>query len=141
MSEYDPNFKPVKQYSIIAQKIIISNQENKILLLQRSEKSGRGGQWSLAGGGLDNGEDPTQGILREIEEEIQIVVTKPTPFYLKSRYNNDDSIVIVAYESKYKSGEVTLNWEHDGFEWVNKDEALNKILFLINWRNNGIKRK
>ncbi len=125
MSDYDPNFKPVKQYSIVGQKVVIFNDDNKILLLQRSEQSGRGGQWSLAGGGLDTGEDPIEGILREIEEEIQIDVDKIKPFYIKSYMNQGDCIVIIAYEAKYINGEVVLNWEHDSFKWVGKDEALN----------------
>ncbi|MBT6755762.1 MAG: NUDIX hydrolase [Candidatus Pacebacteria bacterium] len=124
MSNYDPNFKPVKQYAIVGQKVVISNSEGKILLLQRSNKSGAGGKWSIAGGGLDKGEKSEDGILREIKEEIQITVSDLRPFFVKSYMNNDDFIVIIGYEAKYKSGEVALNWEHDDYQWVSKKEAL-----------------
>jgi 8-oxo-dGTP pyrophosphatase MutT (NUDIX family) len=124
MNNYDPNFKPVKQYTIVGQKVVISNGEDKILLLKRSNKSGAGSKWSIAGGGLDKGEQSEAGILREIEEETQITVSELKPFFVKTYMSNDDFIVIIGYKAKYKSGEVVLNWEHDAYQWVSKEEAL-----------------
>lgn len=129
MSEYDPNFKQVKQYALVGQKIVISNSNNEILLLQRSDKSGLGGKWSIPGGGLDRGENSEAGILREIEEETQITINYPRPFFVKTYLSNsDDFTVIIAYRAFYRGGSVILNWEHDAFKWVNKDEALSMNL-------------
>jgi lincosamide nucleotidyltransferase A/C/D/E len=125
MSDFDPNFQPTTQYAIVGQKAVISNTNNEILLLQRSEKSGLGGKWSLPGGGLDRGEKSEKGILREIEEETQVFVNNPKPFYVKTYINkNDDFIVIIAYRAKLRSKKIVLNWEHDDYKWLTKKEAL-----------------
>jgi len=129
MSKYDPNFKSEKVYTIVGQKIIISNKNNEILLLQRSEKSGGGGKWSIPGGALENGENSEKGILREVEEETQITVNYPRPFYVRTYFNKSaDFVVIIAYRAFYRGGQVILNWEHDQFKWVSKDAALSMNL-------------
>ena len=125
MSQYDPNFKTIKHFALVGQKIVISNSKNEILLLKRSEKSGLGGMWSIPGGALDSGESSEKGILREIEEETQITVNYPRPFYVKTKKNSDgESVVIIAYRAFYRGGKVILNWEHDDFLWVSKSDAL-----------------
>lgn len=124
MTKYDPNFKPTKQYAIVGQKAVVFNDQGQLLLLQRSEKSGAGGKWSLPGGGLDRGEKSEKGILREIEEEVQITVKDLQPFYVKTYMSGDDFIVIIAYKAKYLRGEIILNWEHDDYKWLNLDETL-----------------
>jgi ADP-ribose pyrophosphatase YjhB (NUDIX family) len=69
MSDYDPNFTPTKHYAIVGQKGVIRNNQAELLLLQRSEKAGRGGRWTLPGGGLDTGENSIASLVREITEE------------------------------------------------------------------------
>lgn len=43
-------------------------------MLKRSDKTKRAHGWDLAGGGLDEGEDPREGIAREIKEEAGLDV-------------------------------------------------------------------
>ncbi|MBP9819117.1 NUDIX domain-containing protein [Candidatus Woesebacteria bacterium] len=128
MNDYDPNFKPVKSYFIVGQKAIIRNESGYMLLLQRSEKSGAGGKWSLPGGALENGESHFSGIEREITEETSLQVEKLRPFTLRSYKNGEDSVIIVGYECVAKTTEVTLNWEHTEYEWISKEDALKKDL-------------
>jgi 8-oxo-dGTP pyrophosphatase MutT (NUDIX family) len=124
MNNYDPNYvyKPV--YSIVGQKAIVVNNSGKVLIMKRSDKMGPKMQWSLAGGAIEKGEDPEEGIRREIREEAQIEVEKIRPFTSRSYMNNDDFIIILGYVGYLKSGEVTLNWEHTEFAWVPIEEAL-----------------
>lgn len=125
MSEYDPNFKPQKVYALVGQKAIIINVNHEILVLQRSEKSGLGGKWSLPGGGLDKGEDATEGIRREILEETGLQAHNLKPFTVRSRMVNDeDFAVLIGYASETDSDAITLNWEHDDYRWTSKDNAL-----------------
>ena len=125
MSTYDPSYIPKKTYALVGQKAIISNSENKILVLQRSERSGLGGKWSLPGGALEHQEEPFEAIQREINEETQLAVKDLKPFHIKSNLNNEgDFVVIIGYSCKKESGEVELNWEHDNFIWLTKEDAL-----------------
>ena len=125
MSTYDPNFVPKKSYALVGQKAVITNSENKILLLQRSERSGLGGKWSLPGGALEYEENPYEAIQREIDEETQLVVKDIKPFHVKSYLNKEgDFVVIIGYSCKRELGEITLNWEHDNFRWLTRKDAL-----------------
>lgn len=124
MSDYDPNFQPTKQYATVGQKVVISNDQGQVLLLKRSEKAGRGGRWSLPGGGLDTGEESVASLVREITEETQVIVGELHPFYVKTYMNEGDFIVIIAYTAKHTGGAVVLNWEHDAYQWVDVATAL-----------------
>jgi 8-oxo-dGTP diphosphatase len=124
MNDYDPNFVPKKSYALIGQKAIVVNKKGEILILQRSEKSGAGGKWSLPGGALEYGEDPIEAIKREIEEETNLTVTNIRPFHLKSYTEKDDFVVIIGYVCEAESEKVQLNWEHDNFKWLTKEEVL-----------------
>ncbi len=125
MNDYDPNFIPQKSFAVVGQKIIVRNAENKILVLQRSAKSGSGGKWSLPGGVLERGEDPKTGIQREVMEETGITVHDVRPFHLFSVIDSDnDSVVMIGYSCRANTDSVKLNWEHDASQWVSVNEAL-----------------
>lgn len=128
MKAYDPNYVHVKSYALVGQKAIICC-EGKILVLQRSEKAGGRGKWSLPGGGLDHGEDPLESIKREIQEETQLELDDIKPFSVRSYIDDKDFIVIIGYQAHpTNQKKVVLNWEHDAYRWVTKEEALQLTL-------------
>ena len=47
---------------------VIQNEEGKVLLLKHTFRSGSG--WGLPGGFLEGGEQPVEGLRRELREEI-----------------------------------------------------------------------
>ncbi len=53
---------------------IIVNEQGKILLAQRPEGKRLAGKWEFAGGKVEDGETPEQAIIRELHEELSIVV-------------------------------------------------------------------
>ncbi len=128
MSDYDPNFIPQKSFAVVGQKIIVRNAENKILVLQRSAKSGSGGKWSLPGGALERGEDPKTGIQREVMEETGITVHDVRPYHVKSYIEGEDFIVIIGYVGIADSEAIILNWEHDDYAWLTEEEAERRAL-------------
>lgn len=48
--------------------------EGRLLLTQLADHTGAPGRWNLPGGGLDPGESPTEGVVREVAEETGQVV-------------------------------------------------------------------
>lgn len=119
--DYDPNFKQENTLFLVGGKVLIQ-KDDKILLLQRSDKSGRGGEWSFPGGAVEN-EDAIEGIQREIDEELVIKVRNIHPFTVRTYFEKKPTIII-GYVCDYESGEIDLNWEHDDFKWLSPDEAL-----------------
>jgi 8-oxo-dGTP diphosphatase len=126
MSDYDPNYIPKKTYILVGQKAIILNNQNQILVLQRSEKSGKGGMWSLPGGGLEFKEEPFESIKREIKEETQLDVIELKLSNLRTYVTDEnDFVLIIGYQCQPTSENIVLNWEHDSYKWLTKEEALN----------------
>jgi len=71
-------------YRVSAKALIV--KDGKVLLIQESD-----GRWELPGGGLEVGESFTQGISREIKEEIGVNVTEVSaqPVYAWSLLDED----------------------------------------------------
>jgi 8-oxo-dGTP diphosphatase len=122
MSDYIEGFVAQKHFVLIAQKAIVLNSKNELLLMKRSEKSGRGGGWDFCGGGLDENEDPIWGIAREIKEESGLEVVDIQPIAVTS-FNEEDSVVMIGYKARAVTEDVVLSWEHDEYKWVSKEET------------------
>jgi 8-oxo-dGTP diphosphatase len=48
---------------------------DRILLCRAAEKTDAYGKWTLPGGGINFGEPPVDGMIREVEEETGLIVT------------------------------------------------------------------
>lgn len=86
----------------------IIEKDGKYLFTQRPE-DGRhlGGSWEFPGGKVDFGEDPRQGLEREIEEELGIKIKAGEIFECSSRvYDGKKHVVLLGFHCKYISGEI-----------------------------------
>ena len=86
---------------------IIFNEKQEILLCHRTDYD----LWNLPGGGLENGEAPWEGVIREIKEEtgLDAEVIRLAGVYNKPKNNN----LAFSFICRYKAGEITLNNESD----------------------------
>lgn len=70
----------------VSVKALIQNANGKVLVVKENQDT-----WSLPGGGLDHGEKPVDGILRELNEELGIQnaevggVAQAKTFYLEDK--------------------------------------------------------
>lgn len=105
------------------------------------------GHWDFPKGHVEKGESDEQTLRREIKEETGIerleVVSKFKKYsfyYYKAkrkerikRINNGISTnvakVVVYYLVKTIEKEVTISHEHKGFQWLEAEQALEKITF------------
>jgi 8-oxo-dGTP pyrophosphatase MutT (NUDIX family) len=62
----------VPHQRVAAYAVVVSDR--RLLLTKLAERTGAGGRWNLPGGGLDPGETPTEGVVREVLEETGQVV-------------------------------------------------------------------
>lgn len=104
----------------VGQKAFIKKGEEVLILLKNNTLREPGGK-------VKAGEDLVESLKREVKEETGLEVTVGEPFatwtYL---YNGNhplsgSNLFLVGYKCEYVSGDVVLNEEHDGFDWVNKD--------------------
>lgn len=100
----------------------------RFLLLHRQDHKPQGGTWGVPAGKVHDGEDLKTALLREVQEEIGLVVTSEDLKFFRSyfvRYSD--------YDFMYHIFSVTLNTlpelylhadEHKDFKWVIPTEAL-----------------
>lgn len=112
---------------------VIFNNENKILLLKRSEKTNWCPDcWALVGGKIEKNETPEQGLVREVKEETQINLTK----YKIKKIIKIDNVLEYLYLSKVDNDFVELNGEHSDYGWYTLEEIKkldNVVPELINY--------
>lgn len=103
----------------------------KVFLPKRAEtKKFLPGVYELPGGHIDFGEDPVNGLKREINEEICMEIKVGDPFYVFT-YTNEikccQSIEVI-YFAEFTSdiSEIKLNPEdHSTFGWFSEDQLIN----------------
>lgn len=88
-----------------------------ILLAQRKPGTHMGLKWEFPGGKLEWGEDPRAGLVREIREELGIVIEVGDVVEVVSHTYEDRHIVLMGYRCRYVSGEIQL-LEVQDVHWV-----------------------
>ena len=95
---------------------IVRDSADRILISQRPAGKHMAGAWEFPGGKLEAGEEPRDGLVRELEEEIGIVVGAAEPL-LERRFCYPDRAVrldvwwVLAYSGEARSREgQALRW-------------------------------
>lgn len=122
MSDYDLNYVDVPVFFRLGVKTVIVNSENKILLLQRSEKTSSPHSWDFGGGGVGKSENPMDSAIREAKEEtgLDVLDLRPLTTYLDTE--NKDEAVIISFTARTNNSEVKLSWEHEAYRWLTREE-------------------
>jgi ADP-ribose pyrophosphatase YjhB (NUDIX family) len=95
---------------------IIRDEKNQVLLVLRQDYD----LWNLPGGGLEKGESPWQGVVREVREEtgLDVEVVRLAGIYSKP----DRDEVVFSFECKMVGGEIALNEEAKDIQYFAFDE-------------------
>lgn len=95
---------------------IIKDEQDRVLLVLRNDYD----LWNLPGGGLENGEAPWQGIIREVKEETgyDVEVIKLSGIYSKPEKND----IVFSFECKIIGGKMTLNEEAKDIKYFSLHE-------------------
>ena len=99
-------------------------QNNKVLIGLRSENDNGGGLWEFPGGKIEINESSEEAVVRELNEELDIIVRKPKKImqYLH-RFKNliyDISFFeVISFKGSIKK------IVHDELEWVDLDSIKN----------------
>jgi len=115
-------------------KAVIVRDGKDVLLLKRSKNSVIFPEkYDLPGGSVENGETLQEAMLREIEEETGLEVeVGPILFAFDFQKDGKEKDEIghgkgVRFIAFHKSGEVKLNDENEHFEWIDINEAIQKL--------------
>ena len=103
--------------------IAVISTENKLLILQRgSTAPWMPNRYCLPGGKQEENESLKECAARELEEETQIYI-KNTDYLVPRNIIYTPSFSKLVFVFKPHVGEVILNWEHNDYKWVTKEES------------------
>jgi len=122
------------QYPVPVVRLIIRNNEGKVLLLRRTNTEYSPGLWCLPGGKIDYGQTIEQTVAKELAEETALTATSSRFLFYQ------DSLPMAAgkmhcinlYFECAVSGEIILNDESGEYAWIGKEDAHN---YDITFRN------
>ncbi|HEY4509626.1 MAG TPA: NUDIX hydrolase [Candidatus Paceibacterota bacterium] len=101
---------------------------NKFLLLHRQDFKLEGNKWGVPAGKVEPGESVEQALLREIQEEIGLELSRERVTYFDTvnvRYPEYDFVYHMFRAPFDREPEIALNLgEHKDFRWTSAPEAL-----------------
>jgi 8-oxo-dGTP diphosphatase len=106
--------------------------QNGRLLLGKRGRNPYKGDWDIIGGFLENGEDPIDGLKREVKEEanLDVEVEKFLGFFAGGKYDGDDFFVLdIAYTAKVVGGIERAGDDIVELKWFSPDELPQNIAF------------
>jgi 8-oxo-dGTP diphosphatase len=113
---------------------VIVNNDNKILLLKRSdyEKQWMPNKWSLVGGAIEKGETPQKAVEREIMEETGLEIKKfSKSFTIETHQDSIEHVFACRYDGE--PTDIKLNDENSNYGWydISEMEYLDIVPHLI----------
>ncbi|EOV8087495.1 MULTISPECIES: 8-oxo-dGTP diphosphatase MutT [Providencia] len=102
---------------------IIRNSQKKIFITKRPEGTHMAGFWEFPGGKLETNESPEAALVRELEEEVGIIVTKSELFHRVDHEFDDRFITLYFF--------IISSWENEPYgkegqdsRWVCQDDLI-----------------
>ncbi len=117
---------------VFVQRTAIFEADGRVLLLRRSSNNRHAPHfWEVPGGKVDEGEDLTRSLGRELREEtggLIVAVTHPlvcvySEIITTGPYKGLPYVVLIG-AGQLCGGRLVLSGEHDDYKWVKLDEAL-----------------
>jgi len=112
--------------------LILDEEEKTLILLRPANAHWAPHKWGYPGGKLEKGETPLDAAIRETKEETQLEVRNLKLLNLKI-----DKPIVAYYTTDY-AGDVKIDYEHDDWVWVTRDEIENydlapQVLDMYDW--------
>jgi len=87
----------------------LTDMEGRVLIAQRPESKRNGGLWEFPGGKMEAGETPEAALIREIQEELGVLLRDKclAPLTFASHAYDDFHLLMPLYVCRRWEGEIT----------------------------------
>ena len=116
--------RPYRLTRIVSKLVLVAacalvDADGRVLLAQRPQGKPMAGLWEFPGGKVETGERPEETLIRELEEELGIVVREPclAPLTFASHAYPDFHLLMPLYVCRRWEGAVTPR-EGQALAWV-----------------------
>lgn len=116
--------KPFKKVA----KLVMIDKDNNYLMMYRSDHPMFGTDADLPGGTIEEGESAKIGLLRELQEEIGVTMDDAQEIYSGFDYTTHGTHKTLYVTRVDERPEITISWEHSGYEWIPRDHFLEKSI-------------
>ena len=108
---------PAKLVLVVACALI--DADGRVLIAQRPSHKNMGGLWEFPGGKVETGESPETALIRELREELGILVKEAclAPFAFASHGYSDFHLLMPLYVCRRWEG-TPQSVEHMALKWV-----------------------
>ncbi len=112
-----------KNFAVAAKAFIVS--DGKLLIVKRKDDNPQmPGIWELPGGRMEPGENPFEGLQREMREEVGLEITVLNPMKVHHFTRADGQIVtLIVFLCKSKETEIFLGKEPEAAKWMEINQA------------------
>lgn len=103
----------------LAVRVLLSDQDGKVLILKRSTESKTNpGKWELPGGKVNQEESFDQALIREVYEETNLKIALEHVIGASEQNLHIIRAVHIIMSGRIMEGELSLSHEHEGYAWV-----------------------
>ena len=103
----------------LAVRVLLTDQNGKILILKRSTDSKTNpGKWELPGGKVNQDESFDHALIREVYEETNLKIELEHVVGASEQNLHIIRAVHIIMSGKIIEGKLTLSSEHEGYAWV-----------------------
>ncbi len=111
-----------------AAKAFIIKDGKLFMMKRRPNDVHKPGIWDIPGGRLELGENPFEGLKREMKEETGCEIEILMPIDIRHFVRDDEQkITMIMFLSKLLSDDVQLSEEHTEYKWIDIESELNEI--------------
>lgn len=100
----------------------LGDPEKRILVVRRGPEQSGAGSWEFPGGKVERGESPEQALVREIDEELGLVIHVGESLGEVLYSYPNKTIRLRVYWAEAVSTDLSLT-EHDAFKWCLPEEV------------------
>ena len=112
---------------MIAVACAIIEHKDKVLVTQRPLHKAEGGLWEFPGGKLEAGETAEACIIREIAEELELIIQPHQLLPAADHQYPTKTIRLIPLICRWTGGSLQLK-EHQDYQWLPPQD-----LYTINW--------